>query len=55
MTFIHSEYIAHRDIKPANILITKDGNKERYEIADYGVGSNLSYQCRETNKKYQMT
>ena len=41
LVFMHINNIAHRDIKPGNIM-KMSGN--RYCIADYGEGINLTYQ-----------
>jgi len=38
---MHMNSIAHRDIKPGNIMQL---NRNKYCIADYGEGKNLSYQ-----------
>jgi len=40
LVFMHINNIAHRDIKPGNIM--KMSNN-RYCIADYGEGINLTY------------
>jgi len=37
---MHMNAIAHRDIKPGNIMQL---NRNKYCIADYGEGENLSY------------
>ena len=41
LVFMHINNIAHRDIKPGNIMKM---NKNRYCLADYGEGINLTYQ-----------
>ena len=41
IVYMHMNSIAHRDIKPGNIM-QLNGNK--YCIADYGEGENLSYE-----------
>ena len=43
LTFIHSKSVAHRDIKPQNIMMI---HENKYVIADYGEGTNLSYECQ---------
>ncbi len=40
IVYMHMNAIAHRDIKPGNIM-QLNGNK--YVLADYGEGENLSY------------
>ncbi len=40
LIFMHINNIAHRDIKPGNIMKM---NENRYCIADYGEGVNLTY------------
>ena len=39
LTFMHINRIAHRDIKPANIMMM---TKNKFALADYGIGINLS-------------
>ena len=41
IVYMHMNSIAHRDIKPGNIM-QLNGNK--YVLADYGEGENLSYE-----------
>ena len=41
LVFMHIHNIAHRDIKPGNIMKMNDN---RYCMADYGEGVNLTYQ-----------
>ena len=38
--FMHTNSIAHRDIKPGNIMRL---GSNKYVIADYGEGENVSY------------
>ena len=40
LTYMHINKIAHRDIKPQNIMRL---GKNKYVLADYGVGTNLTY------------
>ena len=40
LTFMHMNNIVHRDIKPGNVMAM---NKNRYVIADYGEGLNLTF------------
>ena len=38
ITYMHIHNIAHRDIKPANLMKI---SKDKYALADYGLGINL--------------
>ena len=38
VTYMHIHNIAHRDIKPANLMKI---SKDKYALADYGIGENL--------------
>ena len=44
---MHIHNIAHRDIKPANLMKI---SKDKYALADYGIGINLQY-IEEYEKK----
>ena len=47
LTYMHIHNIAHRDIKPENLMkITKD----KFALADYGLGINISYLAEYSKK-----
>ncbi len=48
ITYMHIHNIAHRDIKPANLMKI---SKDKYALADYGLGINLQYREEYGNKE----
>ena len=49
--FIHKNDIVHRDLKPDNILQKLLGDKELFQITDFGTSYNTKSEFKTTAKK----
>lgn len=42
LEYAHARSIVHRDIKPSNFLVSKEGQKLRTKVADFGLAKNFA-------------